>query len=114
MLKDKIQQRLTEQRRTVKDLAKHIGMSDTAIRNIYSRDSCELSTLRKIAEFFDVPVTDFLEESDISITIRDVEKSFNPGQNDTETIKKLTDIIENQRKQIEKLTDQVIALSTKN
>lgn len=48
MLKDKIQYFLTDQRRTVKELAKHVGMSDTAIRNIYQRDSCELSTLRKI------------------------------------------------------------------
>ena len=37
MLKDKIQGLLTNQRRTVKELSKHIGMSDTAIRNIYSR-----------------------------------------------------------------------------
>lgn len=111
MLKDKIQDHLKAHRRTVKELSEHIGMSDTAIRNIYSRDSCELSTLRKIADFFHAPVTEFLEESDIKISIRDVEKSFNPGQNDSETIKSLTDIIENQRKQIEKLTDQVIELS---
>lgn len=110
MLKDKIQQHLTEQRRTVKDLAKHIGMSDTAIRNMYTRDSCELSTLRKIAEFFDVPVTDFLEESDMRISIRDVEHSFNPGQNDPETIQKLTNIIEEQRKRIDQLTDRLLGI----
>lgn len=108
MLKDKIQGLLTSQRRTVKELANHVGMSDTAIRNIYSRDSCELSTLRKIAEFFDVPVTELLEETDLRINIRDVERSFNPGQNAPETIQKLTDIIDEQRKRIDQLTDKLL------
>ena len=110
MLKDKIQKYLTEQRRTVKDLAKYIGMSDTAIRNIYSRDSCELATLRKIAEFFSISVTDLLEESDVRIDIKDVAHSFNPGQNDPETIQKLTDIIDEQRKRIDQLTDKLLEM----
>ncbi len=110
MLKDKIQKHLSEQRRTVKELANHIGMSDTAIRNIYSRDSCELSTLRKIAEFFEIPVTELLEDKDIRIDIKDVERSFNPGQNDPETIQKLTDIIDEQRKRIDQLTDKLLGL----
>lgn len=108
MLKDKIQGLLTDQRRTVKELSKHIGMSDTAIRNIYSRDSCELSTLRKIADFFGVNVSDLLEENDVRIDIRDVERSFNPGQNDPETIQKLTNIIDEQRKRIDQLTDKLL------
>lgn len=108
MLKDKIQGLLTDQRRTVKELSKHIGMSDTAIRNIYSRDSCELSTLRKIADFFGVTVSDLLEETDVRIDIRDVERSFNPGQNDPETIQKLTNIIDEQRKRIDQLTDKLL------
>lgn len=108
MLKDKIQGLLTDQRRTVKDLSKHIGMSDTAIRNIYSRDSCELSTLRKIADFFGVAVTDLLEENDVKIDIKGVERSFNPGQNDPETIQKLTDIIDEQRRRIDFLTDKLL------
>ncbi len=108
MLKDKIQGFLTNQRRTVKELSKHIGMSDTAIRNIYSRDSCELSTLRKIADFFGVTVSDLLEETDVRIDIRDVERSFNPGQNDPETIQKLTNIIDEQRKRIDQLTDKLL------
>lgn len=108
MLKDKIQGLLTDQRRTVKELSKHIGMSDTAIRNIYSRDSCELSTLRKIANFFGVTVSDLLEETDVRIDIRDVERSFNPGQNDPETIQKLTNIIDEQRKRIDQLTDKLL------
>ena len=110
MLKDKIQGLLTNQRRTVKELSKHIGMSDTAIRNIYSRDSCELSTLRKIADFFGVHVSDLLEETDVRIDIKDVERSFNPGQNDPETIQKLTDIIDEQRKRIDQLTDKLLEM----
>lgn len=108
MLKNKIQGFLTSQRRTVKELSKHIGMSDTAIRNIYSRDSCELSTLRKIADFFGIPVSDLLEETDVRINIKDVDSSFNPGQNDTETIQRLTSIIDEQRKRIDQLTDKLL------
>ncbi len=110
MLKEKIQGLLTDQRRTVKELAKHIGMSDTAIRNIYQRDSCELATLRKIAEFFGVAVTDLLEEKDVRIDIRDVDRSFNPGQNAPETIQRLTDIIDEQRKRIDQLTDKLLEM----
>lgn len=110
MLKDKIQGLLTDQRRTVKELSKHIGMSDTAIRNIYSRDSCELSTLRKIADFFGVHVSDLLEETDVRIDIKDVERSFNPGQDDPETIQKLTNIIDEQRKRIDQLTDKLLGM----
>ena len=110
MLKDKIQGLLTDQRRTVKELSKHIGMSDTAVRNIYSRDSCELSTLRKIADFFGVHVSDLLEETDVRIDIKDVERSFNPGQNDPETIQKLTNIIDEQRKRIDQLTDKLLGM----
>lgn len=110
MLKDKIQGLLTDQRRTVKELSKHIGMSDTAIRNIYSRDSCELSALRKIADFFGVHVSDLLEETDVRIDIKDVERSFNPGQNDPETIQKLTNIIDEQRKRIDQLTDKLLGM----
>ena len=113
MLKDKIQQHLTAQRRTVKELSKHIGMSDTAVRNIYARDSCELTTLRKIADFFGVSVTEFLEESDLRINIKEVDDSFNPGQNDTETVKKLTDIIDSQRKRIDELTDKIIEITSR-
>ena len=108
MLKDKIQGYLSAQRQTVKEMAKYIGMSDTAIRNIYQRDSCELSTLRKIAEFFGVAVTDLLEDKDVRIDIKDVDRSFNPGQNDPETIQKLTNIIDAQRVRIDELTDRLL------
>lgn len=106
MLKDKIQSYLTNQRRTVKDLAKHVGMSDTAIRNIYSRDSCELSTLRKIAEFFDISVTDLLEESDLRVKFSDNDRSFNTNADDT--IRELTDIISRQQARIDHLTDRLL------
>ena len=42
--------------------------------------------------------------------IRDVERSFNPGQNDPETIQKLTDIIDEQRKRIDQLTDKLLEM----
>lgn len=50
---------------------------------------------------------------DEKIDIEDVEGSFNPGQNDTETIKRLTEIIDSQRKRIDELTDKIIAMASK-
>lgn len=108
MLKDKIKWHLAHQRKTVKELAVNIGMTDQAIRNIYKRDSCELSTLRKIAEFFGVPVSDLLEEHEVRVIVRDNNHSFNPGQNDPETIQKLTHIIDEQRMRIDSLTDKLL------
>lgn len=108
MLETKIRGFLKQQRRTVKELSNYIGMSDTGIRNIYKRDSCELSTLRKIAEFFGVAVSDLLEEHEVSVIVRDNNHSFNPGQNDPETIQKLTHIIDEQRMRIDSLTDKLL------
>lgn len=72
MLEKRIRHFLSLQHRTLEDLARYVGMSDTAIRNIYARNSCELSTLRKIAGFFNIPTTSLLEESDISVKINEI------------------------------------------
>lgn len=61
MLKEKIQQLLTAQNKKVKDLCAYIDITDTGLRKIYARDSCELSTLRKIADFFQVSPMHFID-----------------------------------------------------
>lgn len=55
-------------------------------------------------------MTDLLEESDIKTAIHDVDRSFNSGQNDPETIQKLTNIIDEQRKRIDQLTDKLLEM----
>lgn len=59
-LKDQIKQLLKEQNKLLKDLCTYIGMTDGALRKIFARNSCEMSTLKKIAEFFDVAPSYFL------------------------------------------------------
>lgn len=54
MIEEKIRSLLSQQGKKVKDLCAYIDMSDTALRKIYARNSCEMSTLKKIAEFFNV------------------------------------------------------------
>lgn len=62
MLKEKVQKLLKEQGKTMKDLCSFIEITDAGIRKIFNRDSCELSTLYKIAEFFDKKSAYFLND----------------------------------------------------
>lgn len=106
MLKEKIKALLREQRRTVKELSEYISMTDAGIRKIYERDSCEISTLKLIAEFFKVPITHFFEAPTVEIT--DNTSSFN--SNADEIIKELTSIIKAQEERIRQLTDKLLNL----
>jgi len=62
MLEEKIKRLLTEQNKKVKDLCSYIEMTDTGLRKMYARDSCELAVLKKIAAFFEVSPSYFIEE----------------------------------------------------
>lgn len=54
--------------KTQKELYATIGMSDPGMRKMYARNSCEVSLLEKIAEYFSIPVTDFFcDEKEKSI-----------------------------------------------
>lgn len=68
MLKEKIVGLLQTQNKRVKDLCASIDMTDTGLRKVYARDSCEMKTLQKIADFFSVsPSYFFDEEQKVSI-----------------------------------------------
>lgn len=76
MLEERIKRLLTEQNKKVKDLCSYIEMTDTGLRKMYARDSCELAVLKKIAAFFEVSPSYFIEEptvfaSDGSIAVND-------------------------------------------
>ncbi len=62
MLEEKVKRLLTEQNKKVKDLCSYIEMTDTGLRKMYARDSCELAVLKKIAAFFEVSPSYFIEE----------------------------------------------------
>lgn len=62
MIEEKIKGLLQAQNKRVKDLCAYIEMSDTALRKMYARDSCEVSTLIRIANFFNVSPSYFFED----------------------------------------------------
>jgi DNA-binding Xre family transcriptional regulator len=62
MIEEKIRGLLQTQNKKVKDLCAYIEMTDAALRKIYARDSCEVSTLLKIAQFFNVSPCYFLDD----------------------------------------------------
>lgn len=66
MLKEKVLILLKRQKKTQKDLCNSIGISDTGLRKIFARDSCKISLLKKISNFFGVPLSYFFEEDTTS------------------------------------------------
>lgn len=63
MLKETIHVLLKRQGKTQKELCNSIGISDTGLRKIFARDSCEIALLKKIANFFNVPMSYFFKDS---------------------------------------------------
>lgn len=61
MIEEQIKALLAQQNKKVKDLCAYIDLTDTGLRKIYARDSCEISTLKKIANFFNVSPCIFFE-----------------------------------------------------
>lgn len=66
MLKDAIQILLKQQQKTQKELCSTVGISDTGLRKIFARDSCETALLKKIAEFFNVSICYFFDEPSVN------------------------------------------------
>lgn len=63
MIEEKVNGLLQQQDKKVKDLCAYIDQSDTALRKIYARDSCEVSTLIRIAQFFSVSPCYFFDDA---------------------------------------------------
>lgn len=63
MLESRIKSLLKTNNKKIKDLCSYINITDAGLRKIFARDSCEVSTLVKIAEFFDVEPSVFFETS---------------------------------------------------
>ncbi len=78
----KVRMLLKEQRKTIIDLSRHVGMTDAGIRKMFERDTCNISTLMKIADYLGVPVNHFLpENSTISKeSLKDKEIEYLKGQ----------------------------------
>lgn len=111
MLEERIKALLSEQNKKVKDLCAYIEMTDTGVRKMYARDSCEISTLKKIASFFDVSPCYFFNDSN-GHTVHASQNSIAVGGNASDinslrTIQEMVGEISAQRKMTEKALEQV-------
>ena len=106
---------------TLENIARTLGVSPEVffrdnpplVLNITSEQSEGYTKLTRRVFNERNPFAKIEKPEEEKIDIQDVEGSFNPGQNDTETIKKLTDIIDSQRKRIDELTDKIIEMASR-
>lgn len=125
MLETKIKTLLSEQNKKVKDLCSYIGMTDTALRKMYARDSCEISTLKKIANFFMVSPCYFLDDNN-GVSVHASQDSIAVGGNahNVNSFKAISEMIaevsaqrrltEKAMEQIDRLTGVIAAMSKQN
>ncbi len=60
---EKVRALLHEQHKKLIELCEYVGMTDPGMRKVFDRDSCNISALQKMAEYFHVPVSYFLPEN---------------------------------------------------
>lgn len=115
MLEERIKKLLTEQNKKVKDLCAFIDMTDTAVRKMYARDSCEISTLKKIANFFNVSPCFFFENNDehsVHATHNSIAIGGNANDiNSFRAIQEMIGEVSAQRKMTEKALEQIERLT---
>lgn len=111
MLEIKVKTLLTEQNKKVKDLCSYIGITDAALRKMYARDSCEVSTLKKIANFFNVSPCFFFDDSG-NVSVNAAQDGIAVGGNahnvnSFKAIQEMVAEVSAQRKLTEKALEQV-------
>ncbi len=70
---DKVRLLLREQKKKLVSLCEYVGMTDPGLRKVFERDTCNITTLTRIAKFFSVPITYFLPE-DSQVNKEEIEK----------------------------------------
>ncbi len=60
---EKVRALLSEQHKRLIGLCEYVGITDPGMRKVFDRDSCNISVLQKMAEYFHVPVSYFLPEN---------------------------------------------------
>ena len=67
---NKIRKLIDDRNLTVKKFAEKIGVSEPGIHNILRSHDMKVSTLQKIADFFEVPITYFFDDDTDDIDAR--------------------------------------------
>ena len=111
MIEEQIKSLLAQQNKKVKDLCAYIDLTDTGLRKIYARDSCEISTLKKIANFFNVSPCIFFEGQGMTTVQASNDSIAVAGNasnvNSYKAIQELLAEITAQRKMTEKSMEQI-------
>ena len=61
---NKIKRLIDDKNLTIKGFAKKIGISEPGIHNMFRSYDMKVSTLQKIADYFEVPITYFFDDDD--------------------------------------------------
>jgi len=61
---NRIRNLLDDKKLTIREFAEKIGMSEPGIHNMFRSHDMKVSTLQKIADYFDVPITYFFDDLD--------------------------------------------------
>lgn len=114
MIEEKIKTLLQQQNKRVKDLCAYIELTDTGLRKIYARDSCETNTLIKIAQFFQVSPCFFFDGQG-GVTVQASKDSIAVGGNasNVNSVKVIQEMIAEiaaQRKLTERAFEQIQSL----
>lgn len=125
MIEEKVKGLLQQQNKKVKDLCAYIDLTDTALRKIYARDSCEVSTLIRIAQFFSVSPCYFFDDAGgVSVSAGNDSIAVGGNAHNVNSFKAIQEMIsevsaqrrltEKAMSQIEKLVGVIDQLSKQN
>jgi len=60
----RIRNLIDDKKITIREFAEKIGVSEPGIHNMFRANDMKVSTLQKIADYFDVPITYFFDDID--------------------------------------------------
>ncbi len=90
----KVKQLAKEKNLSLKELSKRVGITEQGLQNMMSKNTCNLSTLQKIADVLDVSETVFFESSASAINKVSVNTGVSHSPNAIQSINS-NDSIEN-------------------
>lgn len=109
----KVKKLCREHNVTQKQLYSELNVTDSGMRKMYARNSCEVALLEKIASFFNVPMRFFFdEEKQFSYSSNDFKVAVTGDNNITgnhvnSDVGKALDEIAAQRRMTEKAQEQI-------
>lgn len=104
MIEEKVKLLLDEQSKKMKDLCAYIEITDSGIRKIFKRDSCEISDLKKISAFFKVKPSFFIEEGCENIIADNNSIAVSGNENTINGVtEKFLDLLQKKDEQIDRL-----------